>query len=689
MKHYLPLRILVPGVIFLGGMIVLGTFLLMEWKQEQDHLIDKMTRHVRVVGMIVSGQIEAAIRERDPGGIHNAIQSVQGDVDLVKAAIVGPDNRIISATRIEDIGRPAEGSTFSDLYDLARDSLQSSRTNLRISPENQHFIQAVIPLRTRKDEQSLLPDAEGFLLMEYDTGRQAGYYGYELLTDAGYLATAIATLSFMLWYFFQKRLLKRIQRLRLLTQSIGEGNFSVSIKDEYNDEFSELAHEFELMSRRLEQNTRELAYQALHDNLTGLLNRWGFERRLQALHDRLRYDQNEHAMIYIDMDQFRIINENWGHSAGDELLRQLAQALKEKVFYRDVLARIGGDEFGVLLEDCPQQMVALKAEDFRKTIEDFRFQWQGNSLRVSASLGVVPLSRKMAGMESLFSLADIACYAAKHAGKNRIHVWQEGDQELQRFHGEMRWVNHIHEALEENRFILYAQPIVPTGGDDGRVRYEILVRMRDANGKIVPPGEFLAAAERYHLASRIDRWVIENTLEKLVTRTEYLERLDLCTINLSGLSLSDTSLASFVADLMNRTGPLIPHNICFEITETAAITHLGQAAEFIRNMKALGCRFALDDFGSGVSSFGYLKNLDVDFIKIDGIFVRDMLVDPVDRAVVIAINEIAQKMGLQTIAEFVESDAILEALTGIGVNLAQGYGIARPMPLEDLLASSG
>jgi EAL domain-containing protein (putative c-di-GMP-specific phosphodiesterase class I) len=295
----------------------------------------------------------------------------------------------------------------------------------------------------------------------------------------------------------------------------------------------------------------------------------------------------------------------------------------------------------------------------------------------------------MPNRDQVFSLADAACYAAKNEGRNRVHFWSPGDQVLEQQQGEMSWVSRIRKALEEDRFVLYAQPIVPTRSSeaDGKVSYEVLVRMLDEKGGVVPPGQFLPVAERYQLASRIDRWVIGQVLRELDAHPNHLKRLDFCSINLSGLSLTNDTLQEELAELIGKYPHIRPECLCFEVTETAAITNLGRAVEFIRKMRAVGCRFALDDFGTGVSSFAYLKNLPVDFLKIDGVFVKDIVNDPIDRVVVEAIHNVGHEMGKVTVAEFVEDEAIRQTLALIGVDLCQGFGIARPVPLTSLLDS--
>ncbi|MDH3689299.1 MAG: EAL domain-containing protein [Gammaproteobacteria bacterium] len=431
------------------------------------------------------------------------------------------------------------------------------------------------------------------------------------------------------------------------------------------------------------QLSEKLSYQASHDALTGLINRWEFECRLQRVLQTARSETARHALCYLDLDQFKVINDLCGHVAGDELLRQLGRVLTEKVRKRDTLARLGGDEFGVLLEHCSLAQAKRVASSLKQAIQDFRFIWEGRSFSLGVSIGLVPLDEASDTITGVLRAADAACYAAKDEGRNRIHLYQEDDAELSRRHGEMQWVARINEALEQNRFHFAYQRIAALKNPEGE-HYELLIRMEDEAGQIVPPGAFLPAAERYDLAARLDRWVIDTALKWFAAHPEQLERLYLCSINLSGQSLGDQDFLRFVIDKFGE-GQVPPEKICFEITETATIANLSGATNFIATLKELGCYFALDDFGSGLSSFAYLKNLAVDFLKIDGMFVKDIVDDPTDLAVVISINEIGHAMGKKTIAEFVENDAILEKLREIGVDYAQGYGIGRPMPLTEML----
>ncbi len=440
----------------------------------------------------------------------------------------------------------------------------------------------------------------------------------------------------------------------------------------------DVTHEYEL--------TEKLSYQASHDLLTGLINRREFERRIDRLLLTAPHNSYEHALCYMDLDQFKVVNDTCGHTAGDEMLRQIATLLQKTVRQRDTLARLGGDEFGVLMEHCSLKDAQRAATSVLEALQDYQFSWEGYSFSVGVSIGVVSLADVPPNMTELLKSADAACYVAKDMGRNRIHVYNCEDSEITQRHGEMQWVNRINQALEQDRFCLYAQAIVSLDNNSGE-HYELLVRMLGEDGNTIPPGAFLPAAERYTLMSKIDRWVINKSFDFLESQPQLLERIESVAINLSGQSLAESDFQNFVISKL-RSSPIPPGKICFEITETAAIASLSVATVFISKMKVMGCRFALDDFGSGLSSFGYLKNLEVDYLKIDGMFVKDIVHDPIDRAMVKSINEIGQVMGMKTIAEFVENDEIKGMLREIGVNYAQGYGIGKPVPVEQLLPAN-
>jgi len=434
--------------------------------------------------------------------------------------------------------------------------------------------------------------------------------------------------------------------------------------------------------------TNKMAFLASHDSLTGLLNRHEFEIRLQQVLESARTDGSRHAVCYLDLDQFKIVNDTCGHVAGDELLKQLTHQLHGKVRAGDMLARLGGDEFGVILENCDQSTAYRVADGLRQSIKDFRFAWQDRFFDIGVSIGLVPITATSGSMTEVLSAADSACYVAKDQGRNRVHIYQPNDDALARRHGEMQWVQRINDGLEGNRFQLYGQHMIPLTA--GAPTYcEILVRLHEKDTGLIPPNAFIPAAERYYLMPNIDRWVVARALD-MIGRNRWSEDTSdqpmMYAINLSGQSLCDEQFLDFVVTHLHESG-IPPARICFEITETAAIANLTRAIDFMSRLKDIGCRFALDDFGSGLSSFGYLKSLPVDYLKIAGNFIRDIVVDPVDHAMVDAINQIGHVMGLTTIAESVESDAILEKLRNLGVDYAQGFGISEPVPLADLLHS--
>ena len=426
---------------------------------------------------------------------------------------------------------------------------------------------------------------------------------------------------------------------------------------------------------------RRLSYHASHDVLTGLVNRREFETRLERALKSAKARETSYALCYIDLDQFKIVNDTCGHSAGDALLGQVGALLKSKVRWRDTLARLGGDEFGVLLESCSLEEALRTAESLREAIRNFRYTWEDRTFRLGCSIGVVPITAENEDVASVLSAADSACGAAKESGRNRVHCFEENDIDLMRRRREMQWAARINNALEESRFELFRMTILPLQTEDAGEHFELLLRMRDESGKIVAPDQFIAAAERYGITPSIDRWVIDSAFRWLVSEADERRRLTMCSINLSGQSLGDDKFLPYVIEQFHRSG-IDGSKICFEITETAAIANFSQASRFIQALKELGCKFALDDFGTGLSSFGYLKHFPVDFLKIDGSFVKGVLHDPIDREMVRSINEIGHLTGKQTIAEWAENAEIIEVLRGLGVDYAQGYGVSQPQRVQ-------
>jgi diguanylate cyclase (GGDEF)-like protein/PAS domain S-box-containing protein len=447
---------------------------------------------------------------------------------------------------------------------------------------------------------------------------------------------------------------------------------------------------------------RQLTWQATHDPLTQLLNRQEFEHRVEQAWQVTRQTQQilmnstaeqlepaqgmTHVLCCLDLDRFKIVNDTCGHAAGDELLRQVSDLLQNWVRSSDSLARLGGDEFGVLLYDCPLEKGLEIAQNIRQSVQDFRFVCEGNTFVIGSSIGVTLIDRQTSSTATAMVQADTAGYWAKRQGRNRVKVYSpEKDSQPTR---SVSWITQITRALEENSFQLYGQAIAPISSEARMPHYEILLRIRDDQQQIISPREFLPTAERYNLMPEIDRWVIRklfSTLAATHQRDQHWYCLDAqqdCryTINLSGASINEGKLVQYVEHQLSEYA-IPPELICFEITETVAITNLGKAAKVIRALKDMGCQFALDDFGCGMSSFGYLKTLPVDYLKIDGSFVQEIIHDEVAREMVTAINRIGQVMNLQTVAECVESSAILEEVRSIGLNYAQGFGIAHPFPL--------
>jgi diguanylate cyclase (GGDEF)-like protein/PAS domain S-box-containing protein len=429
----------------------------------------------------------------------------------------------------------------------------------------------------------------------------------------------------------------------------------------------------------------QLSWQASHDALTGLVNRRQFDQDLNNAIASVKREHHQHVLCYLDLDRFKVVNDTCGHAAGDQLLCQVTALLENNIRDQDILARLGGDEFALLIDQCSISEAKLIANHLLELIQHFRFVWQGKTFTVGASIGLVAINEEVQDVATLLSAADTACYAAKQKGRNCICVFREDDLQLTQQRGDRQWILRIQKALEENRFCLYSQRITALQPGDDRDHYEILLRLMDQDGQIVLPGAFLPTAERYDLMGEIDQWVIQTFFASYQTLQQKLPDSSglsprFYAINLSGSSLSNDRFLSFLQKQLLRYN-VAPQTICFEITETMAISNLTQATQFIRALKQLGCHFALDDFGVGMSSLAYLKYLPVDYLKIDGCFVKNLVGDPVDRAMVECCNRIAHVMNIKTIAEFVEDRSTLDQLRELGIDYAQGYSIAKPTPL--------
>lgn len=487
------------------------------------------------------------------------------------------------------------------------------------------------------------------------------------------------------------------------SDSLAKGEFDSILPSSGGDELGRLVNSFSSMrqaiqayqvklrneirdhkktTQKLTHEKERVTYQAGHDELTGLVNRREFEIKLNTLLGLAISENSSHAMLYVDLDQFKVVNDTCGHVAGDALLRRLSAMLQHKIREGDTLARLGGDEFGLLIEDCSLDDSERIANQLKEQIQEFHYEWNDTVFRVGASIGLVPINKNSLTVELIMSAADTACYAAKDTGRNRVHVYKPDDAEMVTRYGEMQWVAKITKALDENNFTLYKQEVMliesPTSSAETIEYSEVLVRMNDENGDIIPPGAFLPAAERYNLAPDIDRYVITNVF-KFINESSERKKVTYG-INLSQMSIGAEGFLAFILQQFKRYN-ISGENICFEITETAAVKDINVAVQFIKALKNYGCRFALDDFGRGLSSLVYLKTLPVDYLKIDGLFVKDIITDVVDLAMVKSINDIGHVMNMKTIAEFVENEDIYLQLKEIGVDCAQGNWLCHPKPL--------
>jgi diguanylate cyclase (GGDEF)-like protein len=497
---------------------------------------------------------------------------------------------------------------------------------------------------------------------------------------------------------------RRLNKLSQAAKRLSAGDYEADLPHQSGDEIGELTDVFNNMrqalaayhqqlqgevdnhrrtAEALEEEKERASYQATHDSLTGLINRREFERRLTETLQEVNLDDSHHALLYLDLDQFKIVNDTCGHIAGDALLQQLHLAIQDRIRQNDSLGRLGGDEFGVLLKHCSLDNALRVADNLRQAVQDFLFTWEGKSFSVGVSIGAVGIDRNSGGISNLLSAADAACYIAKERGRNRVQLYKQTDEDLARQYGDMLWISRLTDALKNDKFQLYCQPMVSLSSTAAEPNhYEILLRLQDQDGNLAPPGAFIPAAERFDLIALLDRWVVDHVFD-CMQQCGHSQGLRL-SINLSGKSLGDKSLLEHIESRV-KNGDVEGHEICFEITESAAVTSLSAARHFIATLKVLGCRFSLDDFGRGMSSFSYLKTLPVDYLKIDGSFIRDIVIDPVVNVMVKAINEIAHTMNLKTIAEFVESQAILNELQQMDIDYAQGYHICEPFPISELM----
>ncbi|MBB5016892.1 diguanylate cyclase (GGDEF)-like protein [Chitinivorax tropicus] len=517
---------------------------------------------------------------------------------------------------------------------------------------------------------------------------------YQMIRHSLMIGVAGILLSCALAWRLSKGFRQPVRALSRAVKHFGAGKLDERVQCTSPGELGVLEHGFNRMAEaiesaqehlqeRIRHATSQLRHQASHDTLTGLINRAEFERRVALAITNAQMHHATHAIGYLDLDQFKIVNDTCGHAAGDALLRQLSMLLEQQVPKGAILARLGGDEFGLLMEHTPIEAASQLAGNLLDTINRFRFTWEGKSFGVGASIGLAAINAETANLHQVLAHADAACFSAKDSGRNRIQIHQASDTEIQRRQGEMHWVGRINHALEQGQLQLFHQPIMDILHQAPIDHIEVLLRIMDSHGTLITPMAFIPAAERYNLMPTLDRWVISHVFEQLGTWQQQGHAMPTtCSINLSGMSLGDPELFDFILTHLEQHA-LPAERICFEITETAAIVNLPQAVDLMQRLRKLGCRFSLDDFGSGVSSMGYLKQLPVDYVKIDGVFVRDIAHDPISRAMVASINEISHLMGLKTIAEYVDTVEVLDILQALRVDFAQGYWIAAPRPLSE------
>lgn len=624
------------------------------------------------------------------------IRAAGRESDVTGVAVFDPGGKLVASL----------GST--QWVRMPRDKTYTGRVSSFALSQSLVFYAPIRQTEIKLEDFTLVSAKQVEQLQSAGSQKLAGWVGLELSTQGllkdqqhvmmqslVILLVGLA-LSALIGWRMGRQITKPILSLSRAVGRIGEGHFAERVTADGTGEFgilqrgvnqmaARLQSVHEHMQERIDQATARLIYQAAHDSLTGLVNRREFEIRLDRAVLASQQHGRTHALCYMDLDQFKIINDTCGHAAGDEMLCQLALLLKALMRERDTLARLGGDEFALLLENCDLEDALKVADQCRAAIQRYHFKWENRVFAVGASIGLVMIDQDAGTAANLLSAADAACYVAKDRGRNQIHVYEQKDSDLVRHRSEMQWVSRIHKALDEKRLKLFWQEIRPVSPvADAPRHFELLLRMQDEEGRLVLPMAFIPAAERYALMPQIDNWVLETTLGICGT---YLSQVNpgkcVFAVNLSGVSLKSQTFRAQLLALLRERDHLGSH-LCFEITETAAIGNLAVVNDFIQELKSIGCRFALDDFGSGLSSFTYLKNLNVDYLKIDGAFVKNMANDQVDCSMVEAIHRIGHQVGLKTVAEYVESEAVLAKLREIGVDYAQGSHIHRPEPLETL-----
>lgn len=665
------LLLLVIGPVFALSCILL----LVDFKEQLQKEQDKLGQHALTTAKFLSAVIHNQTELKGQDYIDRLLKASQLNREPYLSLMIADADKHAVANI---------GTSFS-----ISDTLPQQDT--MVMQDNTHDITMVKVLSTDSAHQLL-----GYIFVAIDKASLIEDHRQAFIRNVGYITLALMICSVLVSWVSRsisrpiRDMTSALKRFVIGSQQVSQKNTLPEIKSlqsTINQISRDMQHVEADMRHRIQDAQAQLRYQARHDALTGLVNRQELERRLQQALQDAKEHRGSHVFCYMDLDQFRVINDTCGHLAGDEMLRQISMILSQRIRAEDTFARLGGDEFGLLLSYCQVEKAIEIAAQLRQMVETFRFMHEGRLFQTGISIGIVEITASLKDVGEITRHADAACYVAKDNGRNQIHLFHAEDDVLLKRHVEMEWVLRINEAIEHNDFVLYCQGIFPLQNKALPPFYEILIRKRDEHGGIIPPAEFLPSAERYHLMTKIDRWVIQHAFMALQPLFKMRNKISpfIVSINLSGMSLGDPQLLPYIQNCFD-TYDISPSHVCFEVTETSAIINIDNTIKLIRELQKMGTRFMLDDFGSGMSSFSYLKHLPVNFLKMDGAYVKDITSNKVDLAMAKAIQSVAQSMEIQTIAEYVEDEATLDCLKDMGVAYAQGFYLNRPMPLNDALS---
>lgn len=665
------LLLLVIGPVFALSCILL----LFDFKEQLQREEDKLAQHALTTAKFLSAVIHKQTELQGQQYIERLLKASQLNREPYLSLIIADaDNRPVANL----------GTSFS-----MQEALPQQDTV--VMQQDTHDITMVKVFSTEPKRHLL-----GYVFVAIDKASLIEDHRQAFIKNVGYITLALMLCSILVSWVSRsisqpiRDMTSALKRFMIGSQQVSNGKNTLpeikSLQSTINQISKEMQHVEADMRHRIQDAQAQLRYQARHDALTGLVNRQELERRLQQALQDVKLHRANHVFCYMDLDQFRVINDTCGHLAGDEMLRQISMILSQRIRAEDTFARLGGDEFGLLLSYCQVEKAIEIAAQLRQMVETFRFMHEGRLFQTGISIGIVEITSDLKDVGQITRHADAACYVAKDNGRNQIHLFHPEDDVLLKRHVEMEWVLRINEAIEHNDFVLYCQGIFPLQNKELPPFYEILIRKRDEHGGIIPPAEFLPSAERYHLMTKIDRWVIQHAFMALqpLFKTLGHDSPFIVSINLSGTSLGDAQLLPYIQNCFD-TYEIPPTKVCFEVTETSAIINIDNTIKLIHELQKRGTRFMLDDFGSGMSSFTYLKHLPVDFLKMDGAYVKEITSNKVDLAMAKAIQSVAQSMDILTIAEYVEDQATLDCLKEMGVAFAQGFYLNKPMPLSDTI----